>query len=193
MEDSRWRPSYLNPNQDAILGQLKACGEHRLQEGWINILSETGYLEGNTHTQGAVKALLNHPPKTGTCISAPTSPVEAISQRSTGSASLKRGQENMGAWWKQGHREQVFSTYAATQHRNMCRSARDGQLRSAYGGGVAGRKESLGISRLCCHLEVENRLHEEVTGTGSEAVGLYLKLQAEIILVSSAFKWRKKN
>lgn len=28
----------------------------------------------------------------------PTSPVEAISQRSTGSASLSRGQENMGAW-----------------------------------------------------------------------------------------------
>lgn len=27
-----------------------------------------------------------------------TSPVEAISQRSTGSASLSRGQENMGAW-----------------------------------------------------------------------------------------------
>lgn len=123
MEDSRWRPSYLNPNQDAILGQLKACGEHRLQESWINILSETGYLEGNTHTQGAVKALLNHPPKTGTCVSAPTSPVEAISQRSTGSASLKRGQENMGAWWKQGHREQVFSTCAATEHRNMWRAA----------------------------------------------------------------------
>lgn len=53
---------------------------------------------------------------------------------------------------------------------------------------MAGRKESLGISQLCCHLEVENRLHKEVTGTSFEAVGLYLKSQAEIILVSSAFK-----
>lgn len=47
---------------------------------------------------------------------------------------------------------------------------------------MAGREESLGISQLCCHLEVENRLYKEVTGTSSDAVGLYLKLQAEIIL-----------
>lgn len=37
--------------------------------------------------------------KIGLCISKGlTSPVEAISQRSTGSASLSRGQENIGAW-----------------------------------------------------------------------------------------------
>ena len=37
-----------------------------------------------------------------------TSPVEAISQRSTGSASLSRGQENMGAWWKKGRETSAF-------------------------------------------------------------------------------------
>lgn len=37
-----------------------------------------------------------------------TSPVEAISQRSTGSASRSRGQENMGAWLNEGEASDVF-------------------------------------------------------------------------------------
>lgn len=30
---SRWTRSYLNPNQDALLWQFEACGEHSLEEG----------------------------------------------------------------------------------------------------------------------------------------------------------------
>lgn len=39
---------YLNPNQDALLRQLKACGQHSFQEGRVNVWSKTSYLHQNT-------------------------------------------------------------------------------------------------------------------------------------------------
>lgn len=55
------------------------------------------------------------------CMCEFTSPVEAISQRSTGSASLSRGQENIGAWMEDKRtNERRICFDKKQQHLMMC-------------------------------------------------------------------------